>query len=335
MRTLEYLGNAWPVVLSKRCKPVTLAITMQTSESSRPVSIIGVGCCLGPSDDHGTEGPKSLKAFGLDERLRGRGIDAEWITTLRPQRSQYKAPASWRTADCYRRLGTLIRRVVRSGKQFLVIGVDQGCAVGTWGSLANATELGGLPRVVWITPGLDTTPAGHEDQSPLACVLGQARQDLLRHAAGRQSLDRDCIYVLCTRQTASPQDALVRRLGLRVAYADDLRKNGFQRLLSDAIAAIASQDEPIGLSIDLRALDLGVGAAGPDGSALAAALRDVVPPGNLLGLEIVGYDPYVDLDGRRAELICELAAAVLGRASSLPAPSASHENGWRRERRTG
>jgi arginase family enzyme len=166
-------------------------------------------------------------------------------------------------------------------------------------------------------------------------VLGQARPDLLRHAAGRQCLTRDCIYILCTRQTASPQGALVRRLGLRVAYADDLRKTGFHRLLSSAFAAIAPRAEPLGISIDLHAVDLDVGSAGPDGDALAAAFRDVVPSTNLLGLEIVGYDPYVDLDGRRAELICDLAAAVLARDTCLPAPSASQENAWRRERKTG
>jgi arginase family enzyme len=275
------------------------------------VSIVGVGCCLGATGERATGGPKALQAYGFAERLQAAGVTATWVTTLRAQRSQYKAPAAWRTADCYRRLGQLIRRIVRNEQQFLVLGADQGCAIGTWGSLANTPDVP-VPGILWIT-GRTVDPEASDPNAidPLACLLGEDRRDLLRHAAGRRCVQRECVYVLSTGARPGRIPSRVHRLGVRVVEREALRERGFHGAMGEVAKTLSPGGEPIGISIDLRALDPGEQSRGLTAPALAAALGQLTLQRQVLGVEIVGYEPANDSQWQRADLVLQLAAAAL------------------------
>jgi arginase len=111
---------------------------------------------------------------------------------------------------------------------------------------------------------------------------------------------------------------LLKNLGVRIFFADEVRERGLATVLADAVSIVSSRTAGFGISLDLDALDPaeepGVGSPVPNGIRLAdmlAGLRTLHGDRRLRAIEIVEYNPHRDRGNATARAIHDLAHSLL------------------------
>jgi arginase len=267
---------------------------------------IGVG---GP--DRGTAlAPSRLRAGGLGVRLAARGANVHWGEILVPPRG-FPNPAVFE--DFWSALALEVKATLRDRQFPVVIGGDHSCAVGTWRGVAAAYE--GPVGLVWIDAHMDahtrtTSPSGNVHGMPLAHLLGEW--------GGPRALAPGHVCLIGIRSFEPEEEALLERLGVRVYRMDEVRARGLDAVMGEALAIATTGTRAFGVSLDVDAVDPqdapGVStpaAAGLAPGALLRALRLAAAAPGFAALEVVEYNPVVDLQGRTAELVADALAAAL------------------------
>jgi arginase len=222
--------------------------------------------------------------------------------------------------------GTLARSVARilsEGDFPLVIGGDHSCAVGTWSGvhahLADAGRLG----LVWIDAHMDshtfkTSSSQAIHGMPLACLLGYGDAKLTQvMSRGPKVLPQD-VCLIGVRSFESGEATLLRTLGVRIYFIDEVKRCGLREVFREAVAHVSQHTAGYGISLDLDALDpaeeAGVGSPVPGGlhrTELLAALESVHADRKLLALEVVEYNPHRDKNYETAQAVRELCKSLL------------------------
>jgi arginase len=267
---------------------------------------IGVG---GP--DRGTAlAPSRLRAGGLGVRLAARGANVHWGEILVPPRG-FPNPAVFE--DFWSALALEVKATLRDRQFPVVIGGDHSCAVGTWRGVAAAYE--GPVGLIWIDAHMDahtrtTSPSGNVHGMPLAHLLGEW--------GGPRALAPGHVCLIGIRSFEPEEEALLERLGVRVYRMDEVRARGLDAVMGEALAIATAGTRAFGVSLDVDAVDPqdapGVStpaAAGLAPGALLRALRLAAAAPGFAALEVVEYNPVVDLQGRTAELVADALAAAL------------------------
>ena len=297
------------------------------TKAVRKAQIIGVASGLGAPDTRCAAGPRELFDGGLVERLRARGIDASWRVLLHAR--HHRGGTRYRAiADLCRRIAREVGAVLDERQFVVVLGGDHTCAIGTWSGAAQRLARHRALGLVWVDAHMDShTPAtsysGMPHGMPLAALLG---------CGGSRRLAAQVASILTEGQISAahtavvgirsfqPEEAdLLNRLGVRRFGMEDINARGMAAVLNEAVAVSRQASAGYGLSIDLDAIDPrdapGVGTPEPGGLAardLVNALVRCMGDPRLVGLEIVEYNPYRDVEQRTVTVIEELLAAVLG-----------------------
>ncbi|HSQ06056.1 MAG TPA: arginase [Burkholderiales bacterium] len=297
----------------------------------RRAQIIGVASGLGAPDTRCAAGPRELLDGGLVERLRARGVDASWRVLLHPR--HHRGGTRYRAiADLCRRTAREVGAVLDEREFVVVLGGDHTCAIGTWSGAAQRLARHRALGLVWIDAHMDShTPAtsysGMPHGMPLAALLG---------CGGSRRLAAQVASILTEGQISPAHTALVgirsfqpeeaqllTRLGVKCFGMEDIHARGVDAILNEAVTLARQASAGYGLSIDLDAIDPrdapGVGTPEPDGIAsrdLANALARCMGDPHLIGLEIVEYNPFRDVEQRTVAVIEDLLAAVLGARAS-------------------
>jgi arginase len=215
-------------------------------------------------------------------------------------------------------------RALREHQRVCVLGGDHSCAIGTWSGAQQALGDKGPLGLVWVDAHMDshtpaTSPSGALHGMPLACLLGHGPAALAGLAGSKPKLTPQHVCLVGVRSFEPAEAALLRRLGVRVFYMDEVHRRGFARVMHDALTYVQKNTAAFGVSIDLDAIDPrdapGVGSpveAGICGKDLAELLSHVGRHPRLLGLEIAEFNPHKDVDNRTAERVIDLLAATVG-----------------------
>jgi arginase family enzyme len=125
-----------------------------------------------------------------------------------------------------------------------------------------------------------------------------------------------CLYGV--RSFERGEAELLDRLGVRVFLMSEIEERGVARTLNEAVAIVGSAAGGFGITLDLDAIDPldapGVGspeAGGLRGDELIRALAAHGAHPNLIGIEIVEYNPYQDRAAATAGLVCDALDAML------------------------
>jgi len=250
----------------------------------------------------------------MDDRLR-------WAQTIRvpgEERDSLQAVASIAAT-----LARAVARTLAQGDFPLVIGGDHSCAIGTWSGvhayLGEAARLG----LIWLDAHMDshtfkTSPSQAIHGMPLACLLGEGDSKLTQVLSDRPKVLPQDVCLIGVRSFESEEAALLRSLGVRVYFMDEVRTRGLSAVFHEAVAQVSRCTAGYGISLDLDALDpaeeAGVGSPVPDGLhrlELLAALASVHADRRLLALEVVEYNPHRDIDHQTARAVCELCKSML------------------------
>ncbi|MBW7902786.1 MAG: ornithine--oxo-acid transaminase [Rhodocyclaceae bacterium] len=275
---------------------------------------IGVASALGAPHDGPRDGPAALRRMGIAAAARRAGLDAE-------QGADIEAPAGPRMAA----LGALLEEVAREvaatiagGRLPVVLGGDHAIAAGTWRGVGRA--LGQAPGLLWIDAHLDahtpqTSPSQNAHGMPLAALLGAGAPEMTGLAG--PALDPARVAVIGVRSYEDEEMRLLAARSVRVYGMAEIRRRGLAAVFAEALARVAGDGRPFGLSIDLDALDPraapGVTTPVADGLAvaeLAGALAGCGRGGRCAAVEIVEYCPARDAQGLTARAAIDLLEAA-------------------------
>jgi arginase family enzyme len=168
-----------------------------------------------------------------------------------------------------------------------------------------------------------TTETGMLHGMPVACLLGFGYPELTEIAHGAK-LDPKCVCLYGVRSFERGEAEFLERLGVRVYFMEEIVRRGIPQTLSEALAIVNCASGGFGITLDLDAIDPGdapgVGSPAPDGmrgAELVSALAAHGADPNLVGVEVVEYNPYRDRQSATAGLVADALVAILGGQSAL------------------
>lgn len=290
---------------------------------ARAADLIGAACGRGARDGRCRSGPDALRADGLNQWLRARGLDARWRAEVGADSVENDVSTLRAVARTCWRLAAETAESVRRGIDFAVIGGDHSCAVGTWSGAANVLQTRGPLGLVWIDAHMDshvpeTSPSGALHGMPLACLLGYGPLPLTGLARPGPALNPRHVSLVGVRSFEPEEADLVRRLGVRVFFMDDVRTRGLASVFDEALAIARDGTAGFGVTVDLDAIDPedapGVGTPVPGGlrgDDVLGVLRSLGRFPDFVGVEVAELNPALDRDGITRRLARDLIAAAL------------------------
>jgi arginase len=295
-----------------------------STETPRPVAIIGAGLDLGAGRRGVDMGPSAIRYAELDSRLREIGREvADWGDIRSPvpeaidegsESCRYLGPIK----QACEKVAALVDDAVGQGFLPLVLGGDHSIAMGTLGGMAKARGAG---SVLWIDAHGDlnrpsTSPSGNVHGMPLAAALGAAGEGFESDVYPTPSVGRAALVGI--RSLDPGERDLIKELDIRVYTMSELDRMGVERVLTEALEFLAGAPF-LHVSLDLDAVDPmfapGVGTPVRGGLSYREAhlaLELVAESNRLDSLEVVEVNPVLDRENETARLAVELVASALG-----------------------
>ena len=298
----------------------------------RAVQLVGVASGCGARDTGCEAGADALRAMQLAARLRAHGVRARWTDVIRPAVT-FRGDSLKAVRKICVRLAKRVERIVHEGDLPIVVGGDHTSAIGTWKGVAHAVRSRGEVGLLWIDAHMDahtpqTSESGMLHGMPVACLLGYGYPELTQIAEGVK-LDPKCVCLFGVRSFEEGEAELLKRLGVRVFFMSEIEQRGIDETLREAVGIVGCAKGGFGITLDLDAIDPGdapgVGTPAEGGMAAADLLTALSEHGghpNLVGIEIVEYNPYRDRQAATAGLVGDaLDAMLLGQAALPVTPS--------------
>jgi len=299
---------------------------------SKAVQFVGVASGCGAPDAGCEAGADALRAMHLTGRLRARGIRARWTDIIRPV-ATLRSDTLKAVQKICRRLAQRVERIVSEGDMPIVVGGDHTSAIGTWKGVARAVRERGQVGLLWIDAHMDahtpqTSETGMLHGMPVATLLGYGYPQLTAIADGVQ-LDPRCVCLYGVRSFERGEAELLDRSGVRIYFMSEIEERGVSETMAEALAIVRRASGGFGITLDLDAIDPGdapgvstPAAGGLRGADLISALAEHGGDPNLIGIEIVEYNPYRDRQAATAGLVSDaLDAMLLAQAALEVTPS--------------
>jgi arginase len=211
----------------------------------------------------------------------------------------------------------------------IIIGGDHSVAIGTWrGVLRALFEKDPRPLgLLWVDAHMDahtpqTSPSNAVHGMPLASLLGYGAIPQIQPLTAFQP---ENICLIGIRSYEEGEAKLLRKLGVRIFFIEEVHKRGFKTCLREALEIVNSKTQGFGLSLDLDVIDSKevsyVGSPERNGisiSTLLNGLEILRHHSQLRAIEFVEYNPSLDINKEGDLLIPHLFESLL---SSRSAPS--------------
>ena len=302
----------------------------------KPVHLIGACSGWGAGVREAEDGPRGLQDFGLAERLAADGVHVSWAAMVGPEKrwrdhGDLAQPEVFELVARHNAaLADTVAAAMAARALPVVIGGDHAIAIGTWGGVSRAMRRAPF-GLIWMDAHLDahtvaTTPSMNAHGMSAAVLLCHGAPEFL--AVGGGALRPEHLCYIGVRSYEAAEWVLLRRLGVRIFYMEEVRERGLSAVMADALAIVTRGTRGFGLTVDLDGFDPvdvpGVGlpvAGGLRGAEAAAVLHGIARDPRLRALEIVEYAPALDHDERTARLVLTLLASALVPAARAAAVS--------------
>ena len=204
---------------------------------------------------------------------------------------------------------------VKNNRFFITLGGDHSAAIGSWSGAASIIENCGL---IWFDAHMDahtreTTPSKNIHGMPLAILLGHGETELTHLAFKNQKIKPENCVLIGIRSYESGEADLLKKLGVKIFYMDDIKKMTLSTVIQQAIEIVTRNTDYFGVSIDLDGFDPidapGVGSPANDGIRAAEFLPEfkyIAQHPQLIGADIVEFNPMLDVEGKTAQLAITL-----------------------------
>ncbi len=225
-----------------------------------------------------------------------------WHTSVYYESNERKLLAIDPLVTFSQKLATATREVLESNHQFITIGGDHSCAIGTWSAVADYCGEFGL---IWIDAHMDahtpqTSLTHNLHGMPVAVLLGQGDARLVGLLGKQSKVKPENIVLIGIRSYEPAEKELLQRLGVKVFEMPDVERLGFDACMRYAIDDFTRRQLRYGISFDLDGLDpteiVSLGTPEPHGLCLDDVLTRFAQLNlkQLIGVEITEYNPVLD-----------------------------------------
>jgi arginase len=292
-------------------------------EADQFLHLIGVASGWGAKDPGTGSGPESLRSLGLVERLNQAGVACTWRGTLAPVKT-FNAPLPY-VVEVDTRLNAAVLETLRERLFPVILGGDHSIAIGTWSGVKSFLGEGQKLGLIWIDAHMDahtfeTSLSKSIHGMPVASLLGYGPSELAKIGGPLAKIDPENIILIGVRSYESGEAELLKRLNVKIYYMDEVKERGFVAVFDEAWQKLKDSTQAVGLTIDVDAFDPedapGTAASEPDGLKIAEVLPALKGKGQgLIALELVEYNPNLDVDHKTAKLIEDLLINIMGKSS--------------------
>lgn len=311
--------------------PSGLFLVKINSMSIKHTSLIGAATGWGAQKRTTEHGPDAMKHFGLVEKLQQENFSVDWQEILYPflrfanDNDIHPAHCIPYVSDMCQNILSAVTKTVHQGNFPCVIGGDHSIAVGTWSAVTTSMDAVGEFGLIWFDAHMDahtptTSPSFAYHGMPVASLLGHGLPELTQLGNPNAKVKPEHVVLIGVRSFEEGEKNLLTELGVKVFYAQDVRKKGFEAVLKEAIHIVSTGTKGFGLSLDLDGFDPSVapGVGSPAEGGLLT--EDVLPSLHLLrdnpkfkALEITEYNPHLDQQMKTAHLIHKILRELLSR----------------------
>lgn len=226
-------------------------------------------------------------------------------------------------AQLCQRLAQQVQLALEQKQRFCVIGGDHSSAIGTWSGVKGANPHHSL-GLIWIDAHLDSHTHETSDTQnihgmPVAALLGQGDTRLTSILGSGAKILPENLVLIGIRSYESKELELIRRLGVRVYFIDEVIQRGIESVMAEALHCIRTSCDYYGLSVDLDGFDPadapGVGtpvAQGVSAQEFIKTLAYLSADEKFVGLEIAEFNPILDTEFKTREVIFKLINQVFG-----------------------
>jgi len=286
------------------------------------VSIVGFASCYGAQDMRCANGPLILKELHLQQLLEKQNLAVQWMKNIYPEYAPNNKEANTRLVyDVCHDLAEQLQKIIGNNEQFVVVGGDHSCAIGTWSGVFAGLRKNQDFGLIWIDAHMDShtpdsSPSGAIHGMPLASLMGYGDEAFSSLIAPEKKLKPENLCLVGIRSFEQKEAELLQNSGVKIFYMADVEKLGLQTVLQMAQDHVCQSTSHYGISIDLDAIDPmqapGVGSPekhGLSGEELITCLKKLDKSKNFLGIEIAELNSDKDRDDITAKLAIEIIQA--------------------------
>ncbi|MDB5166125.1 MAG: Arginase [Candidatus Saccharibacteria bacterium] len=296
-----------------------------------PATLIGVPLDLGAENLGVDVGPDAFRYQDLIKKLASAGLEVEDAGNIEVGKRADLSVGDLRLryldeiVRVNEALATQVETAIKAGRKVIVLGGDHSLNLGTVAGASTAVD-GKIGQVYLDAHGDmntdESTLTGNIHGMHLASLMGFGAPALAQAYGNQVKLPKENLLHIGGCDLDQAEIDLIARENLEAFTMLDLMKYGMAPLL-EKIDALAAKAPNVWVSLDLDAIDKvyapGAGMPNPKGLTyreVVAIAEYVGQKCNVIGLDVVEYNPLQDIDRKTAELGTELIATFLGKQYS-------------------
>lgn len=298
---------------------------------STNTTVIGIPLDLGAKNLGVDIGPDAFRYAGLVEKLTQAGLTIEDIGNLTPKNREDLDPGNpkLRYVDEIVRvseeLASKTEQAVRSGNKVVALGGDHSICLGAVAGASTAVD-NNIGLIYFDAHGDmntdETTLTGNIHGMHLASLMGFGAPELAQVHGESVKVPKENLLHIGGSDFDQPELELIERENLNAFTLFDLLTQSLAPLLT-RIDELAARVPNIWVSLDLDAIDriYAPGAGMPNAKGLtyrevATIAEYIGQKCNVVGIDVVEYNPLQDEEKKTAELGIELVAKFFGKQYS-------------------
>lgn len=276
--------------------------------------LIPYSCGAGAKDKRCEDAPIYLRKNGLEKHLH-----AKWTSDYK---SKMHDPLEIIKDHC-NHLCNDVSATIKKGDFPITIGGDHSMAMGTWSGVTTSLNVQGQFGLMWFDAHMDahtpqTSDSGAYHGMPLAHLLGYGDEALCSIGSTQPKISPEHLCMIGIRSFEEKEASLLKKLGVRIFYIDEVRERGLQEVIKDAIKITKNGTKAYGITIDVDAFDPqdapATGCKEVNGLRSFEAIEAFTIFKNdpdLKAVELAEYNHYLEQDEKTSKLIFELLGAFL------------------------
>ena len=303
------------------------------TDAGRTVRIIGVPLDLGASRRGTDMGPSALRIAGLGNALRRMGykvdreedIHAPAMETGTPE--DVKARFKPQILDVCSQLAERVASILDQGDFPLVLGGDHSIAMGTVaGTASHFRKHDQSIGLIWFdahgdmnVPGV--SPSGNIHGMPLAHLLGKGDEELRNIQDFSPKVKPENVALIGIRDIDAGERKIIRESGIHAFTMREIDEHGMAAVSRRALEIVNDGTAGFHISFDVDGCDPtvipGSGTLVPGGVSFREAhllMEYCADDGNLLSMEIVELNPFLDDGNISAERTLQLILSAMGKS---------------------
>lgn len=290
-------------------------------------SLLGIPLDLGAENLGVDVGPDAFRSLKIVEKLERAGLTIEDVGNVecRPRQGLTVGDSKLRYLDEIVRVSEesakLVAEHVKQGDKVIALGGDHSVCLGTISGAAAA--LGERLGLVYIDAHGDintteTTLTGNIHGMPLASLMGFGDERLQNVLTKTRKISPENLLHIGGNDFDPGEIEMVKREHLNCFMTFDMLADGL-RALFKMIDDLSARADHVWVSLDLDAIDEiyapGVGMPNKGGLTyreIVAIVSYISQKMNVVGMDLVEYNPLADDNAKTAELGIELIARTFG-----------------------